>query len=76
MPKLRQLKRLADLEKSAGGAWRVVVARESLKDRGMFTIDDKGAADAPLYTEAEVAEHLPAGNLHLVWVRYGAVKDM
>ena len=69
-------RRLADLEKSAAGERRVVVVMEKLGDPGRFTIDGKGAADAPLYAEAEVAEHLPAGNLHLVWVRYGAVKDM
>ena len=69
-------KRLAQFEKQAGGAARVVVVMESLGHAGMFAIDPTGESDGPLYAEAEVAERLPAGDLKVVWVRFGEVASM
>ena len=66
-------KRLAQIEKQAGGAERVVVVMESLGHAGMFAIDPTGERDGSLYAEAEVAKHLPAGNLQVVWVKFGEV---
>ena len=65
-------KRLAQFEKQAGGAERVVIVMESISEFGKFAIDPTGERDGPLYAEAEVAKHLPAGDLKVVWVRFGS----
>ena len=67
-----QKRRLEALEKQAGGAERVVIVMESISEFGKFAIDPTGERDGPLYAEAEVAKHLPAGNLQVVWVKFGS----
>ena len=69
-------KRLAQFEKQAGGAERVVIVMESISEFGKFAIDPTGDNSAPLYAEADVAKHLPAGDLKVVWVRFGEVASM
>ena len=68
-----QKRRLEALEKQFGGAERVVIVMESISEFGKFAIDPTGERDGPLYAEAEVAKHLPAGDLKVVWVRFGSL---